>query len=246
MKHLRIQLLILLACLSATYFVSAESYVVGVEDLNYSPYYRTENGIYLGFAREFIDAFGEAYGYEFEFRPMPIPRLYKSLIGGMIDFKFPDHPSWGKEPKSDHQIYYSEGLVSYIDGIIVKEIKQTNQISDLSVVGYVRGFSPYAIMDLIKKGKLKTRETNSLESLMRLLRADRIEGAYFNIKVAFHLGDINKEGKAQFRFAETLPHHQSSYRMSSMLHKSILEEMSRFTQSEKAKAIYLRYGLTQE
>lgn len=241
---MRLPLTLTTLCLLAINLAFADTYVVGVQDFNYSPYYHIEKGQYEGFVKELIDAFGEEYGYQFEYRPMPIPRLYRMLLDGNIDFKFPDHPMWAQDVKGNRSIYYSKGLVNYVDGILVNQNAQPKQAVDVKVIGYVRGFAPWTLMDAIKQGKVQSREANSLQSLLKMLQANRIDGAYFNIKVAFQLNEMDQENKHLLRFEETLPHHRSSYRMSSLKYKTILEELSEFARSGKAKPIYDHYGLS--
>lgn len=72
---------------------SAE-YTVGVEAINYAPFYSDEGGDYSGFARDLLDLFAERQGCRFVYKPLPVKRLFSSLLNKSVDFKFPDNPDW--------------------------------------------------------------------------------------------------------------------------------------------------------
>ena len=57
----------------------ADTLVIGVEKIDYTPYYNTVQGEYQGFARDVFDGFAEQYQHQVEYRPMPIKRLYENL-----------------------------------------------------------------------------------------------------------------------------------------------------------------------
>lgn len=72
---------------------------VGVEELDYLPYYTSKGNNYQGYARELLDAFAKERGYTFDYKPLPVKRLFQSLLKKQVDFKFPDNPNWQSDLK---------------------------------------------------------------------------------------------------------------------------------------------------
>ena len=219
---------------------------VGVEKIDYYPYYHLVEGEYQGFARDVLDAFAREYGHVVKYRPLPIQRLYQELFSKKIDFKFPDNPLWKKELKSTHFMQYSQPVVGFIDGVLVLDKRQKNIEDDFHKVGFVRGFTPWTLMDRIEDGQWRAKEVNSLESLLMLVSHGRIDGAYFNIKVAETL----IERKALFKstpmiYAPSLPHDKNNYVMSTANAENhqVLEQFNAFLASATMKTLLKQYHL---
>ena len=75
--------------------VIADEILMGVEDIEYFPFYAKREGKYVGFAREVFDKFGKQYGHTITYKALPVKRLYGEFINGRVDLKFPDNPYWG-------------------------------------------------------------------------------------------------------------------------------------------------------
>jgi len=228
------------------YHALADAIVIGVQELDYYPYSQVVDGQYQGFARDLFDAFAIQQQLDISFRSLPIKRLYQELVNKRIDFKFPDNPFWAKEDKKDTTLFYSDAIVGYIDGVLVTEKKRHIPRDQFLEVGFVRGFAPWTLMTDINEGKLKAREANSLKSLILLALNQRIDGAYFNIKVAKYQLSNKSIYNGELYFAEHLPHHKANYRMSTPFakHQSLVSAFNQFLQSEQAAAIYQDYQLS--
>jgi len=164
----------------------AGSYVVGVEDLAYLPHYGAENGEYSGLVRDILDTFAKDNGHTLTYLPLPITRLYQSLLDGRIDFKYPDSPTWKQSLKEGHSVLYSSPVVSYTDGVMVKPENLGKGVAAIKRLGTVKGFTPWAWMDRVESKEVELSENPSFTGLMRQALSGRIDGAYINVDVARH------------------------------------------------------------
>ena len=99
----------------------AETAKLGTEDILYFPIYGRENNLsdeFSGFAREFFDEFSTQMDVNIVYVPLPIKRIYKSLmVDQSIDLKFPDNPSWQSIYREDIPLIYSDPFIQFTDGV---------------------------------------------------------------------------------------------------------------------------------
>ena len=138
--------------------VRAEHYVIAVEKVEYYPLWAQRDGQYAGYARELLDEFGKYSGHSFEYRPLPILRLYKEFLSGRVDFKFPDSPYWAKDQKQGKSVVYSDSALEYIDGVLVKPENLGKGKSNIKTLGTVRGFTAWDYLADIESGAIKVNE----------------------------------------------------------------------------------------
>lgn len=194
--------------------------IIGVENIDYRPYYYTERGNYRGFARELFDDFGKKYGHLFTYAPMPIPRLYRSLINEQnIDFKFPDHPAWGSDFKQQHKINYSAPVVNYTDGML-----SSNKNDRLSKICTVTGFTMLGYEDLIKERRIERRDLYSFEEALKLYSKKEVEGIYGNYHVLKYL--CQQAGLPQLELNINYPMSSSEYYLSTIKHPKVLKDFA--------------------
>lgn len=224
-------------------FAQEKIFIVGVENIEYYPLYAYRNGEYIGYSREILDAFAKEHGYTFEYKPLPVLRLFKRFLEEQtLDFKYPDNEYWQSEMREGKTIYYSEPVVDYIDGVVVLPENKGKGIEHLQHLGTVLGFTPWEYLEDIKAGKIKQEECANYISLLEIAKRNRIDGAYGNIDIAkYHLENTLKQPDALV-FDPDLPYTKSSYRVSSMKHPVVIEEFStwlieqkEFVESLKAK-----------
>jgi len=242
MKRLIIAAVLAAAChqVSAT-----PTYVVGVEALDYYPHYRGENAGFSGFAREVLDAFARHQGYRFDYRPLPVARLNKTFFAGELDFKYPDNPNWQANRRKGLDIHYSAPVASYTDGVLLLPANRGKGVDNLTTLGTVRGFTPWAYLDAIAQGTLKVREVTTFRQSLQQGISRRVDGVYMNIEVGrYQLERVLKQPGALV-FDETLPHSRSAYRLSSIRHPATLEAFNAFLQSNatEIEALKDKYGL---
>lgn len=224
--------------------VLAQEFVVGVEEIDYPPFYSIENGRYSGLARDLLDEFARADGLKLTYRTFPVNRLYREFLNGALDFKFPDNLHWKGELKKGKKVFYSRPAIKFIDGVVVREDNLGKGLAHLKVLGVTMGFTPWSYLDLIKNGQLELVENPSFGGLLRQTIEGRVDGAYMNPVVArYQLAKMNQVSKV--RFDPQLPYLEDSYRLSSLKHPDIIERFNRFLEqeAETVKRITTKHGV---
>lgn len=214
--------------------VGAESFVIGVENIEYFPQYTYIDGEYGGFGRELLDAFATSRGYTFRYLGLPVKRLYvEYLTGDQLDLIYPDNELWHMEDKKGLTIHYSAPVIPFTDGAMVLPERKGKPMDVNFRIGTIRGFTPTAFVDLLGVGPLEITEASNFSGLLRMVLAKRVDGAYINIAVAHHfLDNVLKEPTA-LRFDESLPHVNGHYHLSSRKHPKIINEFNIFLEEEK-------------
>lgn len=242
---------IVLACLAGLALSAgaglsrAQVFVVGVENQDYMPLYGVRDGKYVGFARELFDAFAKERGYQFEYRPLPVPRLYAAFFGLQVDFKFPDNALWKQEQRSGKPLEYSAPVIRYIDGVVVPADRKDLSVEAIRTLGTVAGFTPWAWLDRVKDGKVKVTENASFEALVRQVVARRIDGAYANIAVVNYQLDASLGMAGALSFAAQLPHSRDHYYLSTLKHPHVVKEFDAWLKSNASyvDAMKQRHGV---
>lgn len=218
--------------------------VVGVEELDYFPAYSVRSGEYVGAARDILDAFAAASGYTLVYKPQPIKRLYAELMSGGIDLKFPDNPRWAADAKAGQDVAYSNPVIGYIDGVLVRPEKAGKGVGAIRTLGTVSGFTPFAWLDRIKAGQVQVKENPRVELLLKQAALGRFDGAYGSIAVANHILDDELKTPGALVFDPTLPHSRDSYMLSTVNHPKVVAEFNAWMAANAAtvKAIKDRTG----
>lgn len=206
----------------------AQELVMGVEDIEYYPYYAKRDGRYAGFAKELFDEFGKEYGHNIRYRLLPIKRLYSDLLNGRVDLKFPDNPHWAKKRKLGKEVLYSDGVVDYIDGVMVLPKNVGKGKAALKNLGTVRGFSPWTFMGDVESGEIILHENSDLTGLIKSIKSRRVDGVYFNILVARYFLKYTFFEEGVVVFDEGLPHTRDTYYISTLRHKDILRQFNEY------------------
>jgi ABC-type amino acid transport substrate-binding protein len=218
--------------------------VIGVEDIPYYPYYMVEAGNYKGFARELFDAFGKAAGYEIEYRPLPVKRLFADLLSGSVDCKFPDSPFWQSDLKAGKTVVYSKSVVDYVDGTFVLSKNAGKGKASIKSLGIVMGFTPWAWIDDVNSGAVKTYENPSLLSLIDMVELGRIDAVYANVAIVKYYLAARKGGSSLV-YDPKLPKVEDSYFLSSYSKPEAVAAFDRFMAGNAALVASLKkkYGL---
>ncbi len=237
MRRLFIAAVLMSALMSAasSQASAGPTYVVGVEALNYYPHYSNADGGFSGFARDVLDAFADSQGYRFDYRPLPVARLYRTFFAGELDFKYPDNPDWQASKRQGVDVLYSDPVASYIDGVLLPPANQGKGAEHLNSLGTVRGFTPWDYLDAIERGRLKVREVTTFkQSLLQGINR-RVDGVYMNVDVGRYQLDKVLNQPGALVFDETLPHTRGAYRLSSLHHPAVLEEFNAFLHNHAAE-----------
>ncbi len=234
--------LVLTSVISLTH---AGNFIIGVEDLDYYPIYQYSSGKYSGAAGEILDKFAELNNHTLTYKSFPITRLNKNYLSGKVDFRFPDNAFWAQDQKSGYDIQYSQPVIQFIDGVMVKPENKGKGLSQLKRLGLVRGFTAWDYLSYIKDGSVTTKQANDLEILIQLTTNSRCDGAYFNVDIAtYYLKEKMKSADALV-FDPELPHTKSHYSLSSFKHPEIVAEFNQFLIDQAAwiKTVKDKYQL---
>jgi polar amino acid transport system substrate-binding protein len=238
---------VLLAFLLSTPVAATHSaeIVMGVEDLPYMPYYSVDMGEYNGYARELFDAFAADRGHSISYRPLPVERLYRALLDGEIDLKFPDNPEWRNDLKEVRKVHYSGAVAPFLDGVLVTPHQKTRPADGPLRIGTIRGFTPWPLLGRIEEGSIKMFENNSISGLLRQVLVGRLDGVFINESVAeFHLkSELHQEGALVLD--DRLPNSPSAYYVSSIQNPVIIQELNDWLteNGEKVKALQQKWGI---
>jgi hypothetical protein len=204
----------------------AQTFNVGVENSQYLPAYTYEDGEYKGFARTLLDAFAVDKGYKFDYRPMPVIRLFAELVAGNIDLKFPDNAMWAPDMKKGQPVVYSDPVVAYVDGISLPPAARGKAVESVHMLGLVRGFTPYEWQDRINAGAVSLHENNSFTALLETTIAGRNDGAYANVAVVNYQLDAVLKKPGALVYDPGLPHTRSHYHLSTIKHPGLIGEFN--------------------
>ncbi|MCP4161279.1 MAG: transporter substrate-binding domain-containing protein [Deltaproteobacteria bacterium] len=243
MKKLLIVLLIsvLFLCTKSI----AKEYIIGVEKLDYMPYYSGKGKEYKGFIRDLLDAFAKEKGYTFKYKPLPVRRLFNLFINKKVDFKFPDNPNWKSGIKKGKDVIYSDIVIKTIDGVLVLPENKGKGIKGLKKLGTVMGFTPWPYKKMIDKGKIKSYENPNFQGLLKQVLAGKISGAYINVVVAAYQLDkkLNKAG--DLVYDPGLPSDRSNFLMSTIKHKDVITLLNKYLVKNKkfVKSLKKKYEI---
>jgi len=232
LRRLVTPMILAAAVLSLTRPAMAEHFVVGVEAIDYMPHYGvTDKGDYQGFARALFDAYAADRGHQFEYRPLPVNRLFHELVDGKVDFKYPDNAFWQTEIKTGKTVVYSDPVVDYIDGVMVLPENKGKSVESIRTLGTVRGFTAFDWLDRLKAGTVTLEENPNFSGLMFQTLTKRVDGAYANVAVAISTLDGMKKSGA-LAYDSGLPHTKGSYKLSTTTHPEIIADFNAWMKSK--------------
>lgn len=221
-------------CLSLTLALTitstqADTFSVGVEVLDYSPFYSGKGRAYNGMSREILDAYSSDKGHSFSYAPTKIEKLYDNYFTGVVDFKFPDNPNWKADKKKGKDIIYSSPVIITKVGVIVLK---GNEAATLKKVGTVTGFTPWSLLGDIKAGKLKLVKATAMRKLLKMLSTGKIDGIYGSIDVVnFHSKKLGKE----FKFSNKYTPSEDKFHFSSFSKKNVIKDFNAWLEANKSK-----------
>lgn len=213
----------------------AETYTIGVEQLDYYPHYASKGGSdYTGFARDLLDAFAKKTGHTFTYKPLPVKRLYDAFVAEQVDFKYPDSQYWSQDIKKGKNIVYSTAVINYIDGVVIDPKNKGKGIDAIKTLGLIGGFEPWALKDHLKSGKIKEDPSNSFKAMLEKTLSGKNDAAYGNIDVINHILTQELKKPGALIFDESVPHSKDSYYLSTIKAPKVIEQFNQFLKDEKA------------
>ncbi|NQD94234.1 transporter substrate-binding domain-containing protein [Pseudomonas sp. CrR25] len=213
----------------------AESYVIGVEELAFAPHYSIDKqGQYQGFARELFDAFASHSGVQLSYRALPVERLLPALLQGEVDFKYPDSSLWAQAQKTGKDLHYSQGVVNYVDGVLVAPQQQGQPVERLKRLAMVSGWTPWGYQERIDAGEIQLTYSDDLRKMIHQALKKDTDGAYFNVVVATHYLDNIRARPGALVFDPELPHTRGAFHLSTLKHAELLQRFDRFLVERQA------------
>lgn len=229
----------------------AETVELGTEDILYFPIYGRENNLsdeFSGFAREFFDEFSTQMDVNIVYVPLPIKRIYKSLIVDQsIDLKFPDNPSWRSTYREEISLTYSDPFIQFTDGVMIKTANIDSSSFKLEILGSIRGFTPVPYLKQIASGALQLIEFSNTSELLLAVANNKIHGAYLNIDVATHQMKQLFKNQSTLTFAKKLPFSKDYYYLSTVNEKAVILKFNAFMKKNVAlkKSLLKKYNISQ-
>lgn len=235
--------MLLFFCIGNAY---ADTFKIGVEEINYFPHYMANHGEYTGYARELLDAFAAQNGYKFEYVILPIKRLSATYFDEqLLDFKFPDNPNWMPGLREGKNVYYSDTVISVTEGLMVLPKNKGKGLGAIKNIGTIIGFTPRPYQEQINNGSIKVYENPSFDGLIRQALIGRVDAAYIDIEVGSSILDRTFKLPGQLVFDPDLPHVLSRFSLSSIAHPDVIRQFNDFLTKEKTLQSTLKekYGM---
>ncbi len=225
------------------------TFVIGVENIDYSPHYQYENGEYSGYARDLFDAFAAARGYVFKYRALPVNRLFSCFLEKQtVDFKYPDNPNWSADMREGKTVVYSQAVQHYIEGAMVLPQRKGMGLEHFEKLGTVLGFTAWDYLDLINAGKVELIETSSTLAVIEMTLRGRVDGAYLEVDVAdYTLEHVLKQPGALV-FDPGLPYTESAFFLATITYPEVIVDFNEFLNEEQERVNELRdkHGLERQ
>lgn len=214
-------------CLSLGKVAQADTFVVGVEDLNYYPYFDfpSDNP---SFAKALLDQFAKDNKHQITYLSLPIKQFPKWLYKENIDFKFPDNERW-QEINNIHdlKIFYSDEVVAMTSGTLVLDKNSNKDAAFFKTIGTVTGFHPTLWVDKIAQGKVTLFEDASPIILVQYLVNGLVDGLLIDLAVAnnaLRKLDLNKK----IVFSDQITQEIYSYKLSTVKYPKILKQFNQW------------------
>lgn len=128
--------------------------------------------------------------------------------------------------KEGKGVVYSDPVMEYLDEVMVTPDRRGKGLSELRVLGTVRGFTPWEYLKRIEKGEIKLHENDTIQGLLQQAIHGRIDGAYFSVVVAkYQLREVLKTPQGLV-FDPQLPHTRSAHLLSTLKYPQIIQELN--------------------
>tara|TARA_R110000751_G_scaffold116604_2_gene216661 strand:- start:476126 stop:476923 length:798 start_codon:yes stop_codon:yes gene_type:complete len=214
-------------CLCVTNHAQAGSFVIGVEDISYYPYFDF-NSNQTTFSKAIFDQFAKENGHQISYLPLPIRQFPKWLYEENIDFKFPDNVRW-QERNNGRQlrIHFSDEIVAMTAGTLVMPKNKDKDPSFFKTIGTITGFHPTLWVKQLEQGKVTIYEDSSAKILVKHLVNGLIDGLDIDLAVA-NVGLQNLHIQQDLVFNENLPKQNYSYQISTVKYPEIIKQFNQW------------------
>jgi len=212
-----------------------ETIRLGVENLDYSPFY-SSNGIqYTGYTRDLFDEFARDTGYTITFLPRKVNDLMDDFFQMKIDAKFPDNSFWHQNRRKTRDIYYSLVIMKTEIGV---QSLQSNK--DVAILGIVEGFTPWIILKKINTKEINLIKRTKMKTLIKMLYDGEIDGIYASEDVISYY-----DSKKKIVFNKNFRTITDKFHLSSIKNKKLIVAFDTWfiKNSKKVKQIRNKNGL---
>lgn len=242
----RVAAALVLGCLGLlawdmTRSAGSRTVVVGIEDFDYLPVIGVSRGQATGFAHDVFELFGKRYGYVIQYRALPVPELYKAFLADQsIDLKFPDNPTWMMPQRKARKISYSNGLLDFVDGVLVKPQRLGGRLETLRSLGTMRGFDVGPYYERVTSNSLRLAPADDLGELLQQGVSGQTDGVYLNVAIAS--ARLKEMGRPRaLVYDPDLPHNVSSYLVSSVKRPDLVRQFNAFLLRDKGAIAALKH-----
>jgi len=209
-----------------------EKYVIGVENIEYLPYYDgsgTNKRDYFGFSKELLELFAKQQNIKFEFYTLPIPRLYKEFIEHHhVDFKYPDNPNWQVSYKNQHQQDINYSVPSLVTHTGLASLKDNIKLEDCKSLAKVRGFTLQGLEKLTSMPGLQVLENDNVIEMIYLLHEERVDCIYISHDVLKYNIEEFFDTPVPVFFQHQLPVDHQAFMLSSIKHPQLVKKFNVF------------------
>ncbi|POZ62357.1 hypothetical protein C2I19_09325 [Chromobacterium alticapitis] len=244
--------LVAFLCMARMDAATANSFVVGVEEIDYYPLHSYANGKFSGYGRDLLDAFAKQSGHSFIYTALPVSRLFHTFLNdNSIDFKYPDNPSWQADLKKGKAVLYSNPVINVMEGLLVKPEK-IDQLSETSIKSIVtmRGFTPWpfeqAMRQKVNDGTIRVYQEDSFRKVITLGMTGHYDAVYASpIVINYYLDEVlHKPGALVFD--RRLPFESNDFSLSSIRQTDVIKQFNEFLEKNQPLIMELKrkYRLT--
>lgn len=230
--------------LCVSYCSLAAEFIIGVEDIAYTPYYNF-NTQDPSFSKDLLDKFAEDSGHKITYLPLPINQFSKWFFEENIDFKFPDNRRWKEAWDSRRlNIHYSNDILRLTAGTVILRKNQHKKQDFFKNIGIITGFLPTQWVEQLKQGKIKIIEDSSPKVLVNQLLHNIVDGLDIDLAVAnYHLKELRSQ--EELVISHNTSRQVFSYQLSSLKYPLIIEEFNRWLTKNHAftQKLKQQYGI---
>ncbi|WP_197465932.1 ABC transporter substrate-binding protein [Chromobacterium sp. F49] len=241
-----------LLCTAFIGSAAADSFVVGVEEIDYYPLHSYANGKFSGYGRDLLDAFAKQSGHSFTYMPLPVSRLFHTFLNdNSIDFKYPDNPHWQADMKKGKSVLYSDPVVNVSEGLLVKPEK-IDQLSEdsLQAIVTMRGFTPWpfdqTMRQKINNGSIRVYQEDSFGKVIALGMTGHYDAVYASPIVINYYLDVVIHKPGALVFDKKLPFESNDFSLSSIRQGEVIKQFNEFLAKNQPLVMELKkkYRLT--
>jgi polar amino acid transport system substrate-binding protein len=205
----------------------ADTFVIGVEDVSYCPYFDFSSSNSC-FAKALFDQFAKDNGHQISYLPLPIKQFPKWLYQENIDFKFPDNERWQEKSNINRlNIHFSDEIVTLSAGTLVMAKNKHKDEAFFKSIGTITGFVPTLWMKQIEQGKVTVFEDSSAKILVKYLVNGLVDGLDIDIAVANEeLQKLHLQEKVVV--SQNVPKQIYSYRLSTVRFPEIIKQFNQW------------------